>query len=64
VNQQDSLEAYVRSQAIISDARAELDAEEYRAAVEAQKERLRARFKAPWWRRLFPWTITIKRSYP
>lgn len=40
-------------------AKQELKEELFRAAVEAEKERLR-NWK-PWWQRLLPWTISIKR---
>ena len=40
-------------------AQAELDAERYRAAVDAAKEVLRNKQAVPWWRRLFPFTIRI-----
>lgn len=39
----------------------ELDLEDHRAAVEAAKERIRARQGRPWWDRLLPFTIRIER---
>ena len=46
------------AQTIFAAARAELDYEKYRAAVDAAKRQLQAR---RWWHRLFPYTITIQR---
>lgn len=44
----------------IEQARVEIVAEQFRAAVEAEKQRLRN--KRPWWEKLFPYTIKIERK--
>lgn len=46
---------------LIEEALAEIAAEEHRAAVEAEKARLRAKQRRSIWRRLFPFKITIER---
>jgi len=40
----------------------ELHDERRRAAIEKEKERLRARAARPWWVRIFPWRIRIERK--
>ena len=40
-------------------AMAEIEKERFRAAVEAEKARLRA--ARPWWQKLFPYRIKIER---
>lgn len=46
----------------IIQAREEFAQEQFRDAVDAEKARLREQARRrPWWQRLFPWTITIKR---
>jgi hypothetical protein len=47
---------------IEAQARAELDAENFREAVDAAKQRLRERDTRPWWKRLFPYRITVTRT--
>lgn len=47
---------------IEQEAAAELALEEHRRAVEAAKERIRARRGRPWWKRLVPFTIKIERA--
>lgn len=42
-------------------ARKEFDQDNFRAAVEAEKQRLRANAARPWWAKLFPWRIKIER---
>lgn len=44
-----------------AEARAELDAEAHRSAVDHMKVRLRERDARPWWQRLFPYQIKIER---
>lgn len=44
----------------LEQARAELEAERFRNAVEVEKQRLRN--KRPWWTKLFPYTIKIERK--
>ena len=46
---------------VIKTARAELERERFRAAVEAEKAKLRERELRPWWRKIFPFVISIKR---
>lgn len=46
---------------IIEQARNELDREEHRAAVDRMKQHMRDEAGRPWWRRVFPWKITIER---
>lgn len=49
-------------QDIEAQAKAELEAEEHRAAVEAAKQHIREKRAAQrWWHALFPYTIEIKR---
>ena len=48
--------------AIEQEAAAELDAERHREAVNAAKERIRARRGRPWWKRLVPFVIRIERT--
>jgi hypothetical protein len=43
-------------------ARAELVEEELRKRVDLAKERIRAQMGKPWWKRLFPYTITFTRN--
>lgn len=42
-------------------AKRELEDEEYREAVNKRKEELRARKNLPWYKKLFPFKITIER---
>lgn len=42
-------------------AQEELRQEHLRAAVERRKRELRERAARPWWKRLFPYVITIRR---
>lgn len=44
---------------VMKQAQWELDLEEFEAAVEKEKERLRTHI--PWHARLFPWRITFER---
>lgn len=46
---------------IEAEALAELEEEFHRRAVEAAKARIRKRRSLPWWRRLLPFEITIRR---
>ena len=46
---------------IIASAHREIEEENRRKAIEAEKARLRAIGKQPWWHRLLPFTITITR---
>lgn len=41
-------------------ARREFEQEEFRNAVEREKERIRAHRAMPWWKRVFPWRIRIE----
>ena len=47
--------------AIEDAAKTELDQEEFRRLVEERKESLRNRKRLPWYRKLFPFKITIER---
>lgn len=47
---------------IEAEARAELEAEARRAAVDAAKQRIREHDARPLWKRLFPFTIKIVRT--
>lgn len=42
-------------------AKQELEEEEFREAVKKRKEELRARKNLPWYKKLFPFKITIER---
>ena len=42
-------------------ARSELFDEEFRKAVDKKKEEMRARMNLPWYKKLFPFKITIER---
>lgn len=46
------------------EAEAEFEAELRRQQIDAIKATLRERRMRPWWRRLFPFRITIQRIYP
>jgi hypothetical protein len=50
-----------RIRAIEERARQELDVEAFHEAVAMRKQELRERSKLPWYRRLFPFKITIER---
>lgn len=43
-------------------AQVEVDKELFLVRVEAEKARIRARMAMPWWRRLFPYTITKRKD--
>jgi hypothetical protein len=47
---------------IVAQAKAELNDEHRRAAIEREKQRIRTRAARPLWKRLFPFNITITRS--
>lgn len=49
-------------EAVVKATREEFEREKHRAAVDTEKARLRIRARLPWWKRLFPFTITITRS--
>ena len=51
--------AEIDIQAVRAEARRQLDAEAFEAAVEAEKERLR-RYR-PWWHRVFPYRVILVR---
>ena len=47
---------------IEAEARAEIEAEDRRAAIDAAKVRIREHDARPLWKRLFPFTIKIERD--
>jgi hypothetical protein len=55
------MEASVDFEDIIRTATGELEEEAFRERVEAAKVRLRDQMRRPWWRRVFPYSIQIKR---
>jgi hypothetical protein len=46
---------------IVAQAKAELDREDFLAAVAEAKTRILSRRAQPWWQRLIPFTIKIER---
>jgi hypothetical protein len=42
-------------------ALAEIEEEDRRCKIDAEKARIRERMARPWWSRVFPWRITVKR---
>ena len=46
---------------IEEEATAELDREEHRQAIDRAKERIIRARSAPWWHKLIPFTVTIRK---